>query len=162
MSTHLALSRIRYIGRRTAVRASPAEGIEAQRGQDSHSHSREQCGRRCGSFPSGMFSIARPRPGRARPCRAARGQCRRQQPGHPASSVDDRLRDTASIVGLGIAAYEASRGRPMVPLGAIGTGALRIGLSHQLTLFRQRSGYSVEPSIGRGSFAVTFRKRLDR
>jgi hypothetical protein len=75
---------------------------------------------------------------------------------------DDRLRDTASIVGLGIAAYEASRGRPMVPLGAIGTGALRIGLSHQLTLFRQRSGYSVEPSIGRGSFAVTFRKRLDR
>lgn len=76
-------------------------------------------------------------------------------------TADDRLRRTASVVGFGIAAYEASRGRPMLPLGVIGTGALRIGFSHQLTLIRHESGYAIEPAIGRGSFAVMFRKRLD-
>jgi hypothetical protein len=74
---------------------------------------------------------------------------------------DDRLRSTASLVGLGIAAYEASRAHPSLPLGVIGTGALRIGFSHQLTLIRHESGYAVEPSIGRRSLAVTFRKALD-
>jgi hypothetical protein len=76
-------------------------------------------------------------------------------------TADDRLRRTASVVGFGIAVYETSRGRPMLPLGVIGTGALRIGFSHQLTLIRHESGYTIEPSIGRGSVAVTFRKRLD-
>jgi hypothetical protein len=74
---------------------------------------------------------------------------------------DDRLRGTVSVVGLGIATYQASRAHPSLPLGVIGTGALRIGFSHQLTLIRHESGYVVEPSIGRRSFPVRFRKALD-
>jgi hypothetical protein len=74
---------------------------------------------------------------------------------------NERLRSTASVVGLGIAAYEATRGRPTLPLGFMGTEALRLGFSRQLALIRRESGYVVEPSIGPGSFAITFRKRLD-
>jgi hypothetical protein len=74
---------------------------------------------------------------------------------------DDRLRTASGIVGLGIAAYEASRNGGQLPLGAVGTEALRLGLHHQLASIQHQSGYSVEPSIGRRSFALTLRKTLD-
>ena len=74
---------------------------------------------------------------------------------------NDRLRTAESVVGFGIAAYEASRAQPRLPLGSIGTEALRLGLHHQLTFIRRRSGYVVEPSIGRRSLAVTFHKTLE-
>jgi len=74
---------------------------------------------------------------------------------------DDRLRSVESAVGLGIAAYEASRGHRRLPLGLIGTEALRLGFHQQLALIRRQSGLSVEPSIGAGRFAITFHKTLD-
>lgn len=74
---------------------------------------------------------------------------------------DDRLRSVESAVGLGIAAYEASRVRRRLPLALIGTGALRLGFHQQLALIRRESGLTVEPSIGRRSFAITFHKIVD-
>jgi hypothetical protein len=74
---------------------------------------------------------------------------------------DDRLRSVESAVGLGIAAYEASRAHRRVPLGLIGTEALRLGFHQQLAVIRRQSGLTVEPSIGRGGFAITFHKTLD-
>jgi hypothetical protein len=74
---------------------------------------------------------------------------------------DDRLRTAEGVVGVGIAAYEASRVRSGLPLGFIGAEALRLGLHHQLTVIRRETGYSVEPSIGRGSFAISFHKTLE-
>src|SRR5579862_2738688 len=40
---------------------------------------------------------------------------------------DDRLRTAATMVGVGIAAYEASRAQSGLPIGAIGAEALRLG-----------------------------------
>ena len=74
---------------------------------------------------------------------------------------DDRLRTAEGLVGVGIAAYEASRVRSGLPLGFIGAEALRLGLRRQLTVIRLQTGYSVEPSIGRGSFAISFHKTLE-
>jgi len=74
---------------------------------------------------------------------------------------DDRLRTASSIVGLGIAAYSVSRNRGRLPLGAVGAEALRLGLHRQLTAIQQKSGFTVEPSIGRRSFAITLHKTLD-
>src|SRR5580658_6711609 len=53
---------------------------------------------------------------------------------------DDRLRSVESAVGLGIAAYEASRSHRRLPLALIGTGALRLGFHQQLALIRRESG----------------------
>jgi hypothetical protein len=74
---------------------------------------------------------------------------------------DDRLRSAESVVGLGIAVYEARRAHPRLPLGVIGTEALRLGFHHQLATIRHESGYTIEPSIGRRSLAITFHKTLD-
>ena len=74
---------------------------------------------------------------------------------------DDRLRTAEGVVGVGIAAYEATRVRSGLPLGFIGAEALRLGLHHQLAVIRQETGYSVEPSIGRGIFAISFHKTLE-
>ena len=71
---------------------------------------------------------------------------------------DHRLRKAESLIGLGVVAYEALQKNPRVPLGYIRTQALRMGLHRQLTTIRQRSGYEIEPSIGRRSFSVTLRK----
>ena len=73
---------------------------------------------------------------------------------------DDRLRATSSIVGLGIAAYWC-RHRGHLPLGAVGAEALRLGLHRQFTFIRQKSGFTVEPSIGRRSFSITPIKHSD-
>jgi hypothetical protein len=74
---------------------------------------------------------------------------------------DDRVRMASGIVGLGIVAYEASRNGGRLPLGFVGTEALRLGFDHQLAVMRRQSGYVVEPSIGHRSFSITFHKRLD-
>jgi hypothetical protein len=74
---------------------------------------------------------------------------------------DDRLRSVESAVGLGIAAYEASRAHRRLSLGLIGTEALRLGFHQQLAIIRRESGCTLEPSIGRRSFAITFHKTLD-
>ena len=74
---------------------------------------------------------------------------------------DDRLRTAEGVVGVGIAAYEATRVRSGLPLGFIGAEALRLGLHHQLAVIRLQTGYSVEPSIGRGTFAISFHKTLE-
>jgi len=71
---------------------------------------------------------------------------------------DHRLRKAESLIGLGVVAHEALQKNPRVPLGYVGTQALRMGPHRQLTTIRQRSGYEVEPSIGRRSFSVTLRK----
>jgi hypothetical protein len=82
----------------------------------------------------------------------------RFRPFHDRLIQDDRVRAAGSLVGLGVMAYEASRAHPQLPLTAVGTEALRLGLHRQLTFIRQRSGYAVEPSIGYRSFVVTFRR----
>jgi hypothetical protein len=74
---------------------------------------------------------------------------------------DHRLRKAESLIGLGVVAYEALRKDPRMPLGYVGTQALRMGLHRQLATIRQRSGYEVEPSIGRRSFAVAFRRTFE-
>ena len=73
---------------------------------------------------------------------------------------DDRLRTLTGIVGLGIAAYEAGP-RSGIHFDFIGTEALRIGLQPQLNMLHERTGFTVEPSIGPRRFTVTFRKMLD-
>jgi hypothetical protein len=85
----------------------------------------------------------------------------RMRPLHERLIRDDRLRAAESVVGLGIAAYEASRSGGRLPLGFIGTEALRLGLHRQIVGIRRQSGYVVEPSIGRRSFSITLRKTLD-
>jgi hypothetical protein len=74
---------------------------------------------------------------------------------------DHRLRKAESLIGLGVVAYETMHKDPRMPLGYVGTQALRMGLHRQLTTIRQRSGFEVEPSIGHRSFAVTFRKTIE-
>src|SRR5262249_32405454 len=68
---------------------------------------------------------------------------------------DDRLQTAAGALGIGIAAYEARRDGGSLPLGAIGGEALRLGFHRPLTSIERRSGFVVEPSLGRRSFAVT-------
>ena len=74
---------------------------------------------------------------------------------------DLRMRRAESVVGLGIAAYEALGDRRQLPLSFVGTHALRLGLHRELAGIRERSGYVVEPSIGHRSFVLTFRRTFD-
>jgi len=85
----------------------------------------------------------------------------RWQPVHERLVQDDRLRILSGVVGLGVVAYEGIQSRPQVPLAFIGTEALRIGLHPQLNAVRERTGFSVEPSLGYRRFELTFRKTLD-
>jgi len=71
---------------------------------------------------------------------------------------DDRLRRAGTVAGLGAIALGALRGT--APLTAVGTHALRFGLHSQLAAIETRSGFVVEPSIGRRSIAVTVRRTL--
>jgi hypothetical protein len=73
---------------------------------------------------------------------------------------NERLRMLSGMVGLGVLAVEGTRTAPQLPLGAIGTEALRMGLHPQLRTIRERTGYSIEPSIGHRRFALTFYKTL--
>jgi hypothetical protein len=82
-------------------------------------------------------------------------------PVHERLVQDDRLRVLSGVVGLGVVAYEGIRSRQHVPLAFIGTEALRIGLHPQLSAVRERTGFSVEPSLGYRRFELTFRKTLD-
>jgi len=83
------------------------------------------------------------------------------QPIHERVVQDDRLRMLSGVVGLGVLAYEAVPSRSPLPIDFIGTEALRIGLHPHLNMLRERTGYDVEPSIGRRRFVITFRKTLD-
>jgi hypothetical protein len=85
----------------------------------------------------------------------------RWQPVHERLVQDDRLRILSGVVGLGVVAYEGIQSRPQVPLAFIGTEALRIGLHPHLNAVRERTGFSVEPTLGYRRFEVTFRKTLD-
>jgi hypothetical protein len=64
----------------------------------------------------------------------------------------------SGVVGLGVLAMPS---RSQLPIDFIGTEALRIGLHPHLNMLRERTGYDVEPSIGRRRFVITFRKTLD-
>ena len=70
---------------------------------------------------------------------------------------NDRLRTVSSVVGLGVLAVPSNS----LPVGFIGAEALRIGLHPQLEHLRERTGYTVEPSVGPRRFEVTFRKTFD-
>jgi hypothetical protein len=83
---------------------------------------------------------------------------RRARPLRDRLIQDDRLRGAESVIGLGIAAYEASRTRQPLPIGLIGTESLKLGFSRQLALIHRGTGFVVEPAIGRRSFSLTFRK----
>jgi len=74
---------------------------------------------------------------------------------------DDRLRMLSGVLGLGVLVYEAIPSRSPLPVEFIGTEALRLGLHPQLNALRERTGYTVEPSVGRRRFAVIFRKTLE-
>lgn len=74
---------------------------------------------------------------------------------------DDRLRMLSGVLGLGVLVYEAIPSGSPLPVEFIGTEALRLGLHPQLKMLRERTGYSVEPSVGRRRFAVIFRKTLE-
>ena len=74
---------------------------------------------------------------------------------------DGRLRSTASVIGLGIAAYEAGHAHTRASIGLIGTQALRLGLSRRLLSSRHESGLVIEPSFRRRRFTITFHKTLD-
>ena len=80
------------------------------------------------------------------------------QPIHERVVQDDRLRMLSGVVGLGVLAMPS---RSQLPIDFIGTEALRIGLHPHLNMLRERTGYDVEPSIGRRRFVITFRKTLD-
>jgi len=69
---------------------------------------------------------------------------------------DDRIRRAGTVVGLGAIALGALQGGK--PLTVAGTHALRLGLSKQLTAIEMRTGFTVEPSIGHRSLAVTVRR----
>jgi hypothetical protein len=76
--------------------------------------------------------------------------------------VQDRLmRGAESVIGIGIAAYEAGHVHARASIGLIGTEALRLGLSRRLLSSRQQSGYVIEPSFGRRRFTITFHKALN-
>jgi len=74
---------------------------------------------------------------------------------------DDRLRMLSGVLGLGVLVYEVIPSRSPLPVEFIGTEALRLGLHPQLNALRERTGYTVEPSVGRRRFAVIFRKTLE-
>ena len=71
---------------------------------------------------------------------------------------DPRLRALSRMVGVGVLTYEGIPGRRKLPLAAIGTQALQMGLHPQLHDIRERSGFDVEPSIGHRRFVLTLRK----
>jgi hypothetical protein len=73
---------------------------------------------------------------------------------------NERLRVHSGMVGLGVLAVEGARTAPQLPLGVIGTQALRMGLHPQLRTIRERTGYSIEPSIGHRRFVLTFYKTM--
>ena len=83
------------------------------------------------------------------------------QPVRERVAGDDRLRMLSGALGLGVLVYEAIPSRSALPVEFIGTEALRLGLHPQLNMLRERTGYTVEPSVGRRRFAVTFRKTLE-
>jgi hypothetical protein len=73
---------------------------------------------------------------------------------------DDRVRTAETLVGLGAAAFGASR-RTHASLTVVGGQALRLGLRRQLATIRQQSGFTVEPSFGYRGFAITFRRTFE-
>jgi hypothetical protein len=73
---------------------------------------------------------------------------------------DQRLRRAGAIVGLSAAAIGAVRGQQALTFA--GTQALRIGLDRQLTAIRARSGFEIQPTIGRRGFSVTVSRNLAR
>ena len=73
---------------------------------------------------------------------------------------DDRVRTAETLVGLGAAAFGASR-RTHTSLTVLGGQALRLGLRRQLATVRQQIGFTVEPSFGNQSFAITFRRTFE-
>ncbi|HJZ71834.1 MAG TPA: hypothetical protein VKE51_08835 [Vicinamibacterales bacterium] len=73
---------------------------------------------------------------------------------------DRRLRSAGAIVGLSAAAIGAVRGQQTLTF--IGTQAIRLGLDRQLTTIRARSGFEIQPTIGRRGFSVTVSKDLSR
>jgi hypothetical protein len=66
---------------------------------------------------------------------------------------DARLRRAGALVGLSAAAIGAVRGQQTLTF--VGTQAVRIGLDRQLTAIRARSGFTVEPTLGHRSVAIT-------
>jgi hypothetical protein len=85
----------------------------------------------------------------------------RFRPLHERLREDDRVRTAGSVLGFGVVAYEALHRRPHLPLTFVGTQALRLGLHRQLNTIRSRSGFTVEPSIAQGGFAITFRRTFE-
>jgi hypothetical protein len=71
---------------------------------------------------------------------------------------DDRLRTVSALVGVAVLAYQGVPSRRKVPVAALGTHALRLGLHPQLNAVRERTGFTLEPSIGRREFVLTFRR----
>ena len=70
---------------------------------------------------------------------------------------DERLRFLSGLVGVSVLVYEGTAERGL-SVGALGTEALRLGLQPQLHRVRDRTGFALEPSIGRRRFVLTFRK----
>jgi hypothetical protein len=79
------------------------------------------------------------------------------QPMRQRVPADDRLRLLSGLVGVSVLVYEGTAGRGL-PVGAVGTEALRLGLQPQLHRVRERTGFALEPSIGRRRFVLTFRR----
>lgn len=66
---------------------------------------------------------------------------------------DQRMRRAGTVLGLGALAVGAVRGTSSLTF--VGTEALRLGLHEQLTAIERRSGFSVAPSVGNRSIAVS-------
>jgi hypothetical protein len=73
---------------------------------------------------------------------------------------DDRVCTAETLVGLGAAAFGASH-HTHASLAVVGGQALRMGLRRQLATVRQQFGFTVEPSFGSQSFAITFRRTFE-
>src|SRR5476651_1787021 len=72
---------------------------------------------------------------------------------------DQRLQRAAAVAGLGAAALGALQGKQALTFA--GTHVLRLGFDQQLTRIRQRSGFSVEPSIGYRTLALRLSRTFD-
>jgi hypothetical protein len=73
---------------------------------------------------------------------------------------DRRVRHAGAIVGLSAAALGALRGQQTLTF--VGSQALRVGLDRQLTAIRARTGFEVQPTLGRRGFSVTLSRNLAR
>jgi hypothetical protein len=69
---------------------------------------------------------------------------------------DTRLRHAGTVIGLGAVALGALRREQL--LTAVGTGALRLGLDHQLSTIQHTSGFSVAPRLERGGLSISVTK----